>query len=210
MSPVWMKRNDFKVKLLPCRSGGDPRDLIENGMHCCPNAKGEIQLVAALRRFSWPVFERLQRFSGAAPPQEAGGVLVARTLPSRLSFSASFLIFCANRALLGRGVKGRAWWQLDFQPISTSAPFAAAARTRGQWRRPALHPNLEGETCFGCERSKPSRTCAPNSSHSPGATTKPGSSHGMDTQRPARLREEQTVPRIVIDPLLAATLPLAA
>ena len=106
------------MKLLPCRSGGDPRDLIENGMHCCPNAKGEIRLVTASRRFSWPVFERLQRFSSAAPPQEAGGALVARTLPSRLSFSASFLIFCANRALLGRGVKGRAWSQLDFQPIS--------------------------------------------------------------------------------------------
>jgi putative transposase len=43
---------------------------------------------------------------------------------------------------------------------------------------------------------------------SPGATMKLGSSRGMDT--PARVGEEQTMPRIAIDPTLAATLPLAA
>ena len=35
-----------------------------------------------------------------------------------------------------------------------------------------------------CGRSKPSRNCAPSSSHSPGATMKLGSSRGMDTKRP--------------------------
>ena len=33
---------------------------------------------------------------------------------------------------------------------------------------------------------------------------------GMDTKTPARVREEQTMPPIAIDPTLAATLPLAA
>src|SRR5208282_144191 len=36
----------------------------------------------------------------------------------------------------------------------------------------------------GCERSKPSRNCAPSSSHSPGAIMKLGSPRGMDTKRP--------------------------
>ena len=40
------------------------------------------------------------------------------------------------------------------------------------------------ENCSGCGRSKPSRNCAPSSSHSPGATMKLGSSRGMDTKRP--------------------------
>ena len=56
---------------------------------------------------------------------------------------------------------------------------------RGQWRRRALHPNLEGELCSGCGRSKPSRNCAPSFvAFARRATMKLGSSRGMDTKRP--------------------------
>ena len=59
------------------------------------------------------------------------------------------------------------------------------ARTRGQWRRRALHPNLEGELALGADVQN-HRGPAPSSSHSPGATLKLGSSRGMDTKRPRR------------------------
>ena len=56
---------------------------------------------------------------------------------------------------------------------------------------------------------KPSRNCAPSSSHSPGAYNELGSSRGMDTKRP-RGSERSKHATIAIDPTLAATLPLAA
>ena len=119
-------------------------------------------------------FSQSLRGAGAGP---AGGVSVLRLHRARRGASAQ--------------AASRSWLQLHVRrfperdQMSGHRSFAVLrARTRGQWRRRALHPNLEGELALGAARSKPSRNCAPSSSHSPGATMKLGSSRGMDTKRP--------------------------
>ena len=83
---------------------------------------------------------------------------------------------------------------------------------RGQWRRRALHPNLEGELALGADVQNHRGTAcrAWVASFAWRFTMKSWlvARHGYKT--PARIREEQTMPRTAIDPTLAATLPLAA
>ena len=120
---------------------------------------------------------------------------------------------------VARGLKlaSRSWLQLLVRrlpgrdQVSGHRSFAVLrARTRGQWRRRALHPNLEGELALGADvqnhrgELRAELVAFARRYNQTWLVAR----HGYKT--PARVREEQTTPRIAIDPTLAATLPLAA
>ena len=83
------------------------------------------------------------------------------------------------------------------------------ARTRGQRRRRALHPNLEENllwvrTFKTIEELRAELVAFARRYNETWLVAR----HGYKT--PAKVREEQTKPGIAIDPTLAAPLPLAA
>ena len=95
--------------------------------------------------------------------------------------------------------------------FQASPSFVRQPEGNGVAETCAFIRNLEGELALGADvqnhrgtarRARRIRQALRNETL--------GSSRAMDTKRPRRVREEQTMPRIAIDPTFAATLPLAA
>ena len=157
--------------------------------------------------------------------------------PQRCSanrFEASSWFFC--RGCIGASAPSRPAWCVGSKPASTGQSLApmtcpvisrarstlpghplfrsssSCANPRQRRRRGASSRTLRVELALGAGRSKPSRNCAPSSSHSPSA----GDNETLlvaavcRQRASARVRQEQTMPPIAIDPTLAAALPLAA